>query len=341
MGELFDKAVTMNNLRAAHLNARRDKSHYKEVQMVNSNQDYYLKQIQNMLINHTYIVLKDDYSISTIIDKEKERELWKLPYFPHRIIQWAFMLQLELIFMEHFTDFSCASIKNRGIHYALEKTKKILEDRENSKYYLKVDIQQYYHSINHAILKNKLREMIDDAEILYYLDLIIDSKSPKGIPIGSYLSQFLANIYLTELDNWLYKQNHYIVRYMDDIIIFNNSKDNLHSLRKRMQIFLYNQLDLKLKNNYSIFPSDIRGVDFIGYIIYSDKVRLRKTTVKNFKRKMLKMYNKKLNYKDYCCYNSYMGWIKYSTDKGLMYKYLYPLKNKINDFYIKEVRGER
>lgn len=102
--------------------------------------------------------------------------------------------------MNYFTDFSCASIKNRGIHYALDKTKSIVQKQENSQYCLKVDIQKYYHSIDQNILKNKLRFLFDDKELLYYLDLIIDSRPPRGIPIGSYLSQFLANFYLTELD---------------------------------------------------------------------------------------------------------------------------------------------
>lgn len=329
MAELFDKIVTMENLRAAHRNARKDKSHYKEVQMVDSNPDYYLKQIQDMLINHAYTLSVEDYTISTIFDKGKERELWKLSYYPHRIIQWAFMLYLEPIFMDSFTDFTCASIKNRGIHYALEKTKKILEDEENSKYCLKVDIQQYYHSIDHTILKNKLRKIIDDAEILYYLDLIIDSKSSTGIPIGSYLSQYLANFYLADLDKWLYNQNRRIVRYMDDIVIFDNLKENLHVIKKEMQENLKNKLKLNLKQNYSIFPSNVRGVDFLGYVIYSDKIKLRKTTAKNLKRKMIKMHNKVLDYSDLCCYNSYIGWLSYCTDKGLMYKFLYPIKYRI------------
>ena len=90
-GFIFERIVTMDNLREAHMRAREDKHFYKEVKMVDANPDYYLKQIQEMLINKTYEVSK--YEVSVINDKGKERELMKLPYFPDRIIQWAIMLQ--------------------------------------------------------------------------------------------------------------------------------------------------------------------------------------------------------------------------------------------------------
>ena len=74
----------MENLREAHKNARKDKLFYKEVQMVDSDPDFYLGEIQKMLTDETYEVSK--YTVSVINDKGKERELAKLPYFPDRII---------------------------------------------------------------------------------------------------------------------------------------------------------------------------------------------------------------------------------------------------------------
>ena len=88
-GNLYSKIYDMENLKLAHKNARKDKLFYKEVQMVDSDEEYYLKQIQEMLINKTYEV--SDYVVSVINDKGKDRELCKLPYFPDRIIQWAIL----------------------------------------------------------------------------------------------------------------------------------------------------------------------------------------------------------------------------------------------------------
>lgn len=95
-GFIYDKIADMDNLKAA--NARKDKKFYKDVVMVDSDPDFYLGQIREMLLTETYHVSAEDYTISTICDKGKDRELWKLPYFPHRIIQWAIMLQLEKVF---------------------------------------------------------------------------------------------------------------------------------------------------------------------------------------------------------------------------------------------------
>ena len=141
-GNIYSKIYDIDNLILAHKNARKDKSFYKDVKMVDSNPRYYLMQIQDMLINKTYEVSK--YSVSKINDKGKERELMKLPYFPDRIIQWAILLQIESIFMNTFCTHTCASMKYRGIKRASKLTKKYMKDKENTKYCLKVDVHHFY-----------------------------------------------------------------------------------------------------------------------------------------------------------------------------------------------------
>lgn len=201
-GNIFEKICSMENLREAHKNAREDKLFYKEVKMVDSDPEYYLSQIQDMLKNKTYTV--SEYAVSIINDKGKERELMKLPYFPDRIIQWAIMLQTEHIFMEVFCSHTCASIKNRGIGKASRMVETYMKDLENTQYCLKLDVSKFYPNINHSILKQLLRKKFKDKDLLELLDKIIDSyPGEKGVPIGSYLSQFLANFYLAYFDHWL------------------------------------------------------------------------------------------------------------------------------------------
>lgn len=128
---------------------------------------------------------------------------------------------------------------------------------------------------------------------------------------------------------------------MDDIVIFSDSKEELHLIREKMQDYLKNNLHLTLKNNYTVFPSE-EGIDFIGYVIYPSKIRLRKTTAQNLKKKMRKIARKKhINYTDFCCFNSYKGWLSYCTDKGLEYMYLTPLNKKIYLYYLEEVKHGR
>lgn len=229
-GNLYEKICDMDNLREAHRNARKDKLFYAEVVMVDSDPEKYLSEIREMLINHTYSVNLDDYTISTINDKGKQRELWKLPYFPHRIIQWAIMLQIEPIFTKVFTGFTCASLPNRRIKKAQELVNTFLKDEPGTQYCFKMDVHHFYPSINHRILKRLLRKKFKDHDLLTLLDIIIDSHPPKGVPIGSYLSQYLANFYLAYFDHWLKEKLHlkYVVRYMDDLLIFHHSKQVLH-----------------------------------------------------------------------------------------------------------------
>lgn len=86
---LFDAICDMDNLRLAHQNASRGKSFYKEVKMVNSNPDYYLKQIQDSLLNRTFTT--SPYNIFQRMEGEKLRTIYKLPYYPDRIVQWAIL----------------------------------------------------------------------------------------------------------------------------------------------------------------------------------------------------------------------------------------------------------
>lgn len=119
-GNIYHKIYDMDNLRLAHRNAREDKSYYNEVKMVDKNEDYYLKQIQYMLKNKTYSLTSNDYIMFKKNDKGKVREIYKLDYFPHRIIQWALMLQIQNILLNTFIDNTFSSIPERGIHLCLK-----------------------------------------------------------------------------------------------------------------------------------------------------------------------------------------------------------------------------
>ena len=343
-GNLYEKICDIDNLRLAHKNARKDKSHYKAVQKVDSNPDYYLSQIRDMLVNKTYEV--SPYKLRKIMDKGKERELSKLPYFPDRIIQWAILLQIEPIFKKVFTNFTCASLKNRGIHKASQLTDKAMKDRRETMYCLKIDVNKFYPNIDHEILKSMLRKKFKDKDLLELLDKIIDSMpGEKGLPIGSYLSQYLANFYLAYFDHWLkeIKRVKYIVRYMDDVTVYNESKEFLHALLRDMEDYLKNNLKLTAKDNWQVFPTDVRGVDFVGYRHFYGYKLLRKSTCKNFKRKMLNIKKKiqkglNITYGEWCSANSYKGWLAWCDGFRLTEKYITPLMPTLNKYYQEKIK---
>lgn len=342
---IYNKIYDIENLKEAHKNARKDKLYYKDVKKVDKNLEFYLNNISDMLKTKAYTV--SEYKNSIINDKGKDRLIQKLPYYPDRIIQWAIMLQIEPIFQNTFVDFSCASQKNKGIHKASKILDNYLEyDKIGTAYCLKIDVKKFYPNINHVILKNLLRKKFKDEDLLWLLDLYIDSiEGNKGIPIGSYLSQYLANFYLTYFDHWL-KENKkckYVVRYMDDIVILHKSKEHLHKLRVEISNYLNANLDLNLKENWQVFPTYIRGIDFVGYRHFGDYKLLRKTTAKKLKSKMnyykFKMNrNKELTYSEWCSINSYKGLIKMANCYNLKEKYINPIEDYADEYYFNYIK---
>ena len=134
---IFTKKIyDYDNLKLAHQNARRGKTWYKEVKEIDKNPDYYLLQIQNMLIWKTYKTSKYEIFIKTC--GQKEREIYKLPYFPDRIVHWAIIQQIEPIFLKKLNGCTHSAIPERGIHSAFKQVNKYMKsDKEGTKYCLK------------------------------------------------------------------------------------------------------------------------------------------------------------------------------------------------------------
>ncbi|MCF8009523.1 MAG: RNA-directed DNA polymerase [Halanaerobiales bacterium] len=299
-----------------------------------SYEQYYLKELQDRLKNKTYQT--SEYTIKEINDDGKQRTIYKLPYFPDRIAQWAIMLVIEPMLKEKLILDTYSAIPNRGIHLGLERLHKAMEDREATKYCLKMDIKKYYPSINHEILKQIYRRIFKDPNLLWLLDEIIDStEGDVGIPIGNYISQWSGNIYLAYFDHWMKEEmkcSNYF-RYMDDIVILHHNKEFLHKLKRKVDDYLKGNLKLRIKGDWQVFPTYVRGVDFLGYRSFGNYTLLRKSTTKKFKRKMRKLWEKdKLDFHDYCSINSYKGWLKWCNSYNLKQKYIEPLKNKIKEY---------
>lgn len=343
IGNIYSKICDMENIAYAHQMARKDKIHYTEVQKVDADPEFYFKEIQDMLLNKTYKV--GEYKCKIINERGKERLIMKLPYYPDRIIQWAIMLQIEQYFIKNLCYHSCASIPNAGnarVHKLMNKYRKLYD----YDYCLDIDIKKFYPNIDRDILKKQLEHKFKDKDLLWLLFQIIDS-SPidenslkdeyiRGIPIGSYLSQYLANFYLSPLDHWLKEQKHQkcIVRYMDNIIILSNDKNELHELRKEIATFIWDNLHLKLKENWQVYPLASRPIDFIGYRYGKDYTLLRKETCQRFKRLCHTIrHNNYCSDHNYRSLNSYYGVLKWCDSMRLWSKYyymIYPILKRQN-----------
>lgn len=300
-GDLFERIADINNIVRAHLNARKGKTKDKAVRRVDRDILGHCVKIRQMLLEKTYTT--SEYHIFEIEDNGKHREIAELPYYPDRIIQWAVMQVIESVFLKHLIPTTYAALpgdkkwnkkrkkklSTRGPHAALLKLQEYMEDEGATRYCLKLDVKKFFPNIDKAILKSLLRRKFKDKDLLWLLDDIVDSYdkgNPKGIPIGSFTSQYFGNYYLSHFDHWIKEQKRvpYYLRYMDDIVILSDSKEYLHALRREIADYFAANLNLTIKGNWQVFPARVRGIDFVGYRHFGKYTLLRTSTKKRLKK---------------------------------------------------------
>lgn len=329
IGNIYQKIIKLENIESAIYHASKGKSTRKNVEKILDSPTYYAMQVQKSLTDKTY--RPSPYIEMKIRDgaNKKERTIFKPRFYPDQIVHWALMLQLEPILMKGMYEFCCASIKGRGIMRGMRFIKKILvEDRKHTKYCLKLDIKHFYPSVDKQILKNKFRRIIKDRETLYLIDLIIDS-NVEGLPIGNYTSQWFANFYLQDLDHFIKEQLKvkYYVRYMDDMVLFSNNKKELRKIKKAIDDFLSNER-LRIKENWQLFKTESRPLDFLGYRFYRGYTTLRRNNFLRIKRRAKKISKKEqLTFHDAAAMLSYSGWLKHCNSYNYQQKYIKPYVN--------------
>jgi len=312
INNLYEKIYSIENLQLADEIARKGKLKQPGVIGHDRNREANIQKLHKMLKDKTYKT--SEYTTFTIFEP-KERLIFRLPYYPDRITHHAVMNVLELIFVSVFTADTYSCIKGKGIHAAANAVKHALRDVPGTQYCLKLDIRKFYPNVDHKILKQLLRRKIKDNDLLWLLDEIIDSTD--GLPIGNYLSQYFANFYLTYFDHWMKEtlQVKYYFRYADDLVILSSSKPYLHQLLAEIRTYLKDRLKLTVKGNYQVFPVDVRGIDFVGYVFRHTHTLLRKSIKQNFAR----MLKTRRNAQSIASYN---GWAAHCNSKNLMKKLL-------------------
>lgn len=210
-----------------------------------------------------------------------------------RVVHHAICNYLEPVFERRliFDTYACRT--GKGSHRALRRCQ---EFTQKHAYYLKCDIQKYFESVDHGVLKDLLRRAIKDPALLRLLDLIIDHQVPGsvagcGLPIGNLTSQHFANLFLGELDHFLKEKYriHGYLRYMDDFIIFDESKGRLQEVLGDVRRFLGDRLRLTLKEKVVRIAPVLEGVPFLGFRIYRNLIRVQRPNLVRWRRKIRMM----------------------------------------------------
>lgn len=318
-GNLWEKIIDYDNLIIAHRNARRGKLYYTEVKEVDAFEDEFIKYLQYLLVSKKFNT--SPYEISERFDGRKTRTIYKLPYYPDRIVQHALLQVCEPIWKPTFIRDTFQSITGRGTHDARKRVEKAIKNKP-PQYALKFDINKYYPSVNNEKLKQICREKIKCKDTLWLIDNIIDSN--EGLPIGNYTSQYFGNLYLRSFDWWVkqeLKPNSYF-RYCDDIVLLGNSAEELHNLKDLCFKKLSEEYNLSIKKDWQVFPVDVRRLDFVGFVFKSDSTRLRKTIAFNIKQKskqICKSSHTMTPFETVNSIGSYWGWCKYANAKKYWY----------------------
>lgn len=194
----------------------------------------------------------------------------------------------------------CSSIKGRGQIYAKRHIERWIRRKfRKARYVAKFDVRKYYPSIRHDLLFKKLERDIKNADVLYLIKTLVGTYSSDGIGlcIGTYLSQFLANYYLSYAWHYIAEQavtyrkarrtgemkrvrlTNYNAFYMDDISLFASNKKYLRMAVHMMIDYLRNELGLELKHGgYQVIDLFKPGnfLDMVGFRFYKKKTIIRR-----------------------------------------------------------------
>lgn len=321
-GNVWPMVCTKENLKEAALHAMKGKPGLK----------YFLKNEERLLENLMNDLKNETYTLSPlkefIVYEPKERIINYPKLYPDKVYQAAVMLIIKPLIVSKLTQDTYGSLEKRGIKGALSKMKKALKKNPDW-YYVQTDVKKFYESIDHDILKMKIRRIFKDQKLLRFIDANID-RHDKGLAIGTWLNQYLANLFLSDFDHYIKEviRVPYYFRYMDDMVVLVPGKEEANKvlgvIKGEME-----KIKLTVKPTHRVAPVKI-GIDFIGYKLFPGKTRLRRSIGFRFQRRFKRLIKKGLGDPEIKQkIASYWGWCKHGNCRGLVKKIL---GNKIELF---------
>jgi len=299
---IFDKITDFDNLLLAAGKARKGKRYKNAAARFFINLERELLSIQNELMTKTY---RPGRYTEFHIYEPKKRKISAAP-FRDRVVHHALCNIIEPVFEKVFIYDSYANRKGKGTHRAILRYQKFCC---RNRFALKCDVEKFFPSIDHEILKQEIHRKIADPDALWLIDTIIDGSNDqdpvyhyfagdhlfdpferrRGLPIGNLTSQFFANVYLNRFDHFV-KENlgcRYYIRYVDDWVILHDEKEFLHGALAQIKDYLVSfRLKVHIHKSQVFRVRD--GFTFLGHRIYPDFRLLKRENVNRFKRRIKK-----------------------------------------------------
>ncbi len=299
---LFGKLCSLENLGLAFRKARKRKT--LKLYVI----EFEAKLSENLTLLHEELLKKTYHPkpLNTFILRDPKTRRISVSDFRDRVVHHAICNVLEPIFESRFIHDSYANRKGKGVLAALKRfdqfkrkvslngcrVKGAHDANVVKGFVLKADIKHYFENVDHEKLISVIGRTIRDKDVLELIWKVVRNHTGKmrgkGMPLGNLTSQFFANVYLNELDQFVkhkLKAKHYI-RYVDDFIILHGSSKQLTEWKRCINEFLSQQLLLELHPQKSRIQSFGGGVDFLGFRCFYHFRLLRKRNIRKALRRL-------------------------------------------------------
>ena len=340
---LYAEICSYINLELAFKMARKGKTQKEYVIEFEKNLKENLLQLRAELLFHIY---KPEPLKTFILKDPKTRRISKAN-FRDRVVHHALFNIIEPIFDRRFIYDSYANRKGKGALKAIERfdsfKRKVSKNNTSSCFVLKADIKHYFDEVNHEILINIIRKKVNDGGAIWLITRILSNYSleqnGKSMPLGNLTSQFFANVYLNELDQFVKHKLRakYYIRYVDDFVILEYDKEKLEFYKEQIDEFLKNKLKLQLHKDKSQIHKLGESINFLGFRVFYHHKLLKKSNLRKMNNSIHLLQegyrNGLVDYDD--IYDFIEGWIAYANN-GNTYK----LRKKILADFEREFSGE-
>ena len=316
-GYLIEKIADPSNMEAAFRQVLRGtrRKRSRQGRILLAHKEEVMEELSARISDGTFRVR--DYHEKTIAEGGKLRRIQILS-LKDRIAVHAVMSVVDERLRRHFIRTTSASIRNRGMHDLLAYIRDDMrKDPERTRYCYKFDISKFYESVKQDFVMYCVNRVFKDKKLIAMLDGFV-RMMPEGISIGLRSSQGLGNLLLSVfLDHYLKDRCgvRHFYRYCDDGVVLGKTKAELWKIRDAVhgQMSL---IGLTVKPSERVFPVN-EGIDFLGYVIRPDYVRLRKRIKQKFARKMHEVKSRRRRRE---LSASFYGMAKHADCRHLFYK---------------------
>ncbi len=233
------------------------------------------------------------WHVKDVCENGKHRTIQVLP-LRDRIAANAIMTIVDQHLRKHFIQTTAASIKGRGTHYLLRYIYNDLQTYpEETVYAYKFDITKFYENVNQETVIACVQRVFKDKMLITILERFV-RMLPNGVSIGLRSSQGLCNLLLSVHLDHILKDKHgvrFFYRYCDDGVVLAPTKKELWRVRDIVHQCI-GSIGLSVKDNERVFPVE-EGIDFLGYVIYPDHIRLRKRIKERAAKRLARVQSKK------------------------------------------------